>query len=58
MEVKFWDVSVLTILKTFQFCKAYFGIGKASPNDLTLVEFGRYFLSVDYNIRAKKNILD
>ena len=58
MGVKFWDLSVLIIFKTFQFCKAYLGIGKTSPNDLTLVECGRYFLFVDYNMKAKNTGLD
>ena len=37
-----------------QFCKAYLGVGKTTPNDLVLVECGRHALSVEYNISVFK----
>ena len=37
-----------------QFCKAYLGLGKTTPNDLVLVECGRHSLSVDYNTSVIK----
>ena len=37
-----------------QFCKAYLGIGKTTPNDLAIHECGRQSLSIDYNISVIK----
>lgn len=37
-----------------QFCKAYLGVGKTTPNDLAMLECGRYSLSIDYNLAAIK----
>ena len=37
-----------------QFCKAYLGVGKTTPNDLALIECGRHSLTVDYNTSAVK----
>ena len=37
-----------------QFCKAYLGVGKSTPNDLALLECGRSSLCVDYNMSVIK----
>ena len=37
-----------------QFCKAYLGVGKTTPNALVLVECGRHELSVEYNVSVIK----